>query len=200
MTDTPVFFSTPAKFAAWLRKHHARERELLVGFYKKGSGTPSITWPESVAEALCVGWIDGVRRSLDEERYTIRFTPRQAKSTWSAVNVKMAQQLIADGRMLPAGLAAFERRRDDATAIYAYEQRKTAELSPAQARLLHANRAARAHFDAQPPGYRHIVAHWINSARQESTRERRLAHLIECSAEGRRIRGFAERKGAGEKP
>lgn len=199
MTDTPVFFATPAMFAAWLRRHHARERELLVGFYKKGSGTPSITWPESVAEALCVGWIDGVRRRLDEDRYTIRFTPRSPKSTWSAVNVAMAKRLIAEGRMLPAGLAAFERRREAATGIYSYEQRKTAELLPAHQKQLRANRAARAYFEAQAPGYRHAVAHWIGSAKQDATRERRLATLIACSAEGRKIPPFIERKGVGAK-
>lgn len=197
MTDTPTFFATPARFAAWLRRHHARERELLVGYYKKGSGKPSITWPESVAEALCVGWIDGVRRGLDEERYTIRFTPRTAKSTWSAVNVTMAERLIAEGRMLPAGLAAFQRRREAATAIYSYEQRATAELSAPHLTQLRAHRPARMYFDAQAPGYRHAVAHWISSAKQDATRERRLATLIACSAEGRKVPPFIERKGAG---
>ena len=187
MSGEPVFFATPERFRAWLRAHHARETELLVGFYKKDSGKPSMTWPESVAEALCVGWIDGVRRSRDRESYTIRFTPRTPKSTWSAVNVALAEQLIADGRMQPAGLSAFERRTDAATAIYAYEQRKTAELTPAQARRVRANRAAATYFAAQPPGYRHLVAWWINSAKQEATRERRLERLIACSAQGRRL-------------
>ena len=128
----PTFFATPAEFRAWLERHHADRRELLVGFYKKSSGRPSITWPESVDEALCFGWIDGVRRSLGEEAYTIRFSPRQARSTWSAVNVRRARELIAEGRMTPAGLAAFEARGDDRTAIYSYEQRRAATLDADQ--------------------------------------------------------------------
>jgi hypothetical protein len=131
----PTFFATPAEFRAWLERHHADRRELLVGFYKKSSGRPSITWPESVDEALCFGWIDGVRRSLGEEAYTIRFTPRQARSTWSAVNVRRARELIAEGRMTPAGLAAFEARGDDRTAIYSYEQRRAATLPRSGAAL-----------------------------------------------------------------
>ena len=194
MSDMPVFFETPATFGRWLHAHHAREKALLVGFYKKGSGKPSLTWPESVAEALCVGWIDGVRKSLDEDSYTIRFTPRTSKSTWSTVNVKMAERLIAEGRMLPAGLAAFERRTERATAIYGYEQRATAELSAAHLKQLRANRAAHAYFEAQAPSYRHTVAYWIYSAKQEATRDRRLAQLIECSAAGRKVAPFLERK------
>ncbi len=194
MSDTPAFFTTPGAFGAWLRAHHASAKELLVGLYKRGSGKPSITWPESVAEALCVGWIDGVRRSRDAESYTIRFTPRTPKSTWSAVNVKLAQRLIAEGRMHPAGLAAFERRTEAATAVYSYEQRATAALTPPQERRLRANRSARAYFDAQPPSYRRLAAYWINSAKQESTRDRRLAQLIECSAAGRKVPPFIERK------
>src|SRR5688500_11540800 len=130
----PTFFATPAEFRAWLERNHADRRELLVGFYKKSSGRPSITWPESVDEALCFGWIDGVRRSLGEEAYTIRFSPRQARSTWSAVNMRRARELIAEGRMTPAGLAAFEARGDDRTAIYSYEQRRAAQrdADPAQ--------------------------------------------------------------------
>ena len=192
MTDAPVFFKTPARFAAWLEAHHLRERELLVGFYKKDSGKPSITWPESVAEALRVGWIDGVRRSRDAESYTIRFTPRSPKSTWSAVNVKLAEQLIAEGRMLPAGLAAFERR--PAHSGYSYEQRKDLALSPAQLKQLKAHPGARAFFEAQAPSYRHACVHWILSAKREATCQGRLEKLIECSAAGRKIPPFIERK------
>jgi uncharacterized protein YdeI (YjbR/CyaY-like superfamily) len=182
-----TFFATPAEFRAWLQEHHESATELLVGFYKKGSGKPSITWPESVDQALCFGWIDGVRRSLGDEAYTIRFTPRKPSSNWSAVNVKRIGELIAEGHVHPAGLAAFERRSDDRTAIYAYEQRKTAQLPPAFEQQLRANEKAAEFFDGQPPWYRRTAAHWVISAKREATRERRLAQLIEDSANGRRI-------------
>src|SRR5947199_8664703 len=134
MAPEPIFFGTPAVFGAWLGENHADESELLVGFHKTSSGRPSMTWPESVDQALCFGWIDGVRRSLGEDSYTIRFTPRKPRSTWSAINVKRAQELIEAGLMRPAGLAAFERRSEDRSAIYAYEQRKDAKLDPAAER------------------------------------------------------------------
>jgi uncharacterized protein YdeI (YjbR/CyaY-like superfamily) len=183
----PTFFATPAQLRAWLEEHHESATELLVGFYKKGSGRPSITWPESVDQALCFGWIDGVRRSLGDEAYTIRFTPRKARSNWSAVNVRRIQELIDEGLVHPAGAAAFERRSDDRTAIYSYEQRKTAALPPEYERQLRADPAAAEFFDAQPPWYRRTAAHWVISAKREATRERRLAQLIEDSASGRRI-------------
>ena len=122
----PVFFATPARFRAWLETHHRQRSELWVGFYKRSSGRPSITWPESVDEALCVGWIDGIHKSLDDMRYVIRFTPRKLQSTWSAVNIKRAKELIRLGRMRPAGLRAFQARADEKSAIYSHEQRKTA--------------------------------------------------------------------------
>jgi len=183
----PTFFATPAEFRAWLEEHHETETELLVGFYKKTSGKPSITWPESVDQALCFGWIDGVRRSLGEEAYTIRFTPRKPRSNWSAVNVQRMRELIDEGLVHPAGMAAFERRSDDRTAIYAYEQRKNAQLPPEYERRLRADAAASEFFDAQPPWYRRTATHWVISAKREATRERRLAQLIEDSASGRRI-------------
>jgi uncharacterized protein YdeI (YjbR/CyaY-like superfamily) len=183
----PTFFATPAAFRAWLEEHHEIETELLVGFYKKPSGKPSITWPESVDQALCFGWIDGVRRSLGEEAYTIRFTPRKPRSNWSAVNVQRMGELIHEGLVHPAGLAAFERRSDDRTAIYASEQRKNAQLPPEYERRLRADAAASEFFDAQPPWYRRTATHWVISAKREATRERRLAQLIEDSASGRRI-------------
>jgi uncharacterized protein YdeI (YjbR/CyaY-like superfamily) len=183
----PTFFATPAEFRAWLEEHHGSATELLVGFHKKGSGRPSITWPESVDQALCFGWIDGVRRSLGDEAYTIRFTPRKARSNWSAVNVARMNELIGEGLVRPAGLAAFERRSDDRTAIYAYEQRKSARLPPEYEQRLRADAAAAEFFDAQPPWYRRTAAHWVISAKREATRERRLAQLIEDSASGRRI-------------
>jgi uncharacterized protein YdeI (YjbR/CyaY-like superfamily) len=183
----PTFFATPAEFRAWLERHHDSVSELLVGFHKKGSGRPSITWPEAVDQALCFGWIDGVRRRIDEDSYTIRFTPRKPSSTWSAVNVKRMKELIEQGLVAPAGLAAFERRSDDRTAIYAYEQRHTAQLEPDQEQRLRANEDAYSYFESQPPFYRRAAIHWVTSAKKPETRERRLTQLIECSAEGRTV-------------
>jgi uncharacterized protein YdeI (YjbR/CyaY-like superfamily) len=183
----PRFFPTPADFRAWLDAHHQTEVELLVGFYKKGSGRPSITWPESVDEALCFGWIDGVRRSLGETAYTIRFTPRRTTSVWSAVNVARVGELTKLGRMRDAGLRAFAARRPDRTGIYAFERREKAKLSKAQEKRLRRNRKASAFFDSQPPGYRATAIHWIISAKQSATQERRLSQLIADGAAGLRI-------------
>ncbi len=184
----PTFFSTPAGFRDWLERNHADRRELLVGFYKKGSGRPGITWPQSVDEALCFGWIDGVRRSLGEEAYTIRFTPRQARSIWSAVNVKRARELIEEGRMTPAGVAAFEARADDRTATYSYEQRRAAALDGDQEQRFRAAPEAWEWFQARPPSYRRAAIHWVTSAKRPETRERRLQALIEDSAAGRPVK------------
>jgi uncharacterized protein YdeI (YjbR/CyaY-like superfamily) len=187
MTDRPTSFATPAKFRAWLEKHHAKKRELLVGYYKRGSGKPSITWPESVDEALCFGWIDGVRRSLDDERYTIRFTPRKAKSNWSAINIRRAKALSELGKMRAAGLAAFEKRSDERSAIYSYEQRHAAKLEREHEQRLRANPRAWKFFQAQAPWYRRAVTHWIVSAKKPETRASRLATLIRHSAAGEAI-------------
>ena len=184
----PIFFETPAEFRAWLEEHHADEAELLVGFHKKGSGRPSMTWPESVDQALCFGWIDGVRRGIDEHSYTIRFTPRKARSTWSVVNVKRAKELIEEGLMRPAGLAAFERRSEDRSGIYAYEQREEAKLDPAAEKEFRANQKAWAFFSDQAPSYRRTATHWVIRAKKEETRRRRLKALIEDSAAGRTLR------------
>ena len=184
----PNFFASPNDFRAWLEEHHATETELLVGFHKKGSGKPSMTWPESVDQALCFGWIDGVRRRIDDERYAIRFTPRKPGSTWSAVNVKRARELLEEGLMRPAGLAAFERRADDRTAIYAYEQRKHAQLEPAMQECFEADEQAWTWFQAQPPHYRRAATHWVVSAKKPETRERRLMQLIADSRAGRTIK------------
>ena len=183
----PQFFATPAEFRAWLEEHHADEPELLVGFYKKSSGKPSMTWSESVDEALCFGWIDGVRRSVDDERYTIRFTPRRPRSTWSAVNIERAKELARLGRMRPAGVKAFEARRDDASAIYSYEQRHAATLDPEHEREFRANTQAWEFFQRQPPSYRKAAIWWVVGAKKEETRRKRLATLIGDSAEGRRV-------------
>ncbi len=185
--DVPerVFFASPPEFRAWLEAHHEGAAELRVGFYKTHTGRPSITWPESVREALRVGWIDGVRRSIDGESYEIRFTARRPHSIWSAVNIALAQELIAGGEMLPAGLAAFEARREDRSRVYAYE-RGASTLAAEYDVQLRADPAAAAFFDAQPPWYRRTATHWVMSAKRAETRERRLRTLIEDSRNGRR--------------
>jgi uncharacterized protein YdeI (YjbR/CyaY-like superfamily) len=183
----PTFFATPAHFRGWLERHHDSVSELLVGFHKRGSGRPSITWPEAVDQALCFGWIDGVRRRVDAASYSIRFTPRKHRSTWSAVNVKRMKELIDEGLVAPAGLAAFQRRGDDRTAIYSYEQRRNAPLEPDQERRLRADERAWAYFESQPPSYRRAAIHWVTSAKKPETRERRLTQLIECSAARRPV-------------
>jgi uncharacterized protein YdeI (YjbR/CyaY-like superfamily) len=184
----PTFFTTPAAFRAWLAAHHETESELLVGFHKRATGRPSMTWPESVDEALCFGWIDGVRRSLGEESYTIRFTPRKARSTWSAINVTRFGELRESGLVAAAGLAAFERRSEDRTAVYSYEQRREAQLGSAFEARFRASPEAWAWFQAQAPSYRRVATYWVVSAKRADTRERRLAQLIEDSAAGQRIR------------
>ena len=182
----PIFFATPAEMREWFARHHATAPELLAGFCKRGSGEPSITWPESVDEALCVGWIDGIRRSLDARHYTIRFTPRRRGSIWSAVNIRRVEVLTAEGRMLPAGLRAFAARREDRSIIYSYEQRH-AGLEESHAEALRANPEAKRFFEAQPPSYRKRMSWWVASAKREETRRLRLEKLIAASAAGRRL-------------
>ncbi len=184
-----VFFPSPARLRRWFEKNHAGERELLVGFFKKGSGKPSVTWPEAVDEALCVGWIDGIRKSLGEESYTIRFTPRKPRSIWSAVNIGRAGALAAEGRMKPAGMRAFQARQENRSGIYSYEQRRD-RLDEPYAGLLDKNRAAAAFFGSQPPSYRRAAVWWVVSAKKEETRLKRLGTLIRLSARGRRIPQF----------
>ena len=183
-----LFFATPADFRAWLDKHHAIETELSVGFYKRGSGRSSITWPESVDCALSYGWIDGVRHFIDEVSYRIRFTPRKPTSNWSAINVKRVNELTKLGLMRPAGMKAFEARKGDKTGIYAYEQRKNAKLPPEYEKQFRANRKAWAFFQSQPPWYQRTAAYRVISAKQEETRRRRLDQLIEASAAGSSIK------------
>jgi uncharacterized protein YdeI (YjbR/CyaY-like superfamily) len=146
-----------------------------------------MTWTESVREALCFGWIDGIRRSLGDERYTIRFTPRKPQSNWSSLNVRHVEELIREGRMTPAGLAAYEARRPDRTAVYAFEQRHAARLEPEQEKRFHADPEAWEFFERQPPSYRRTAIYWVVSAKRAETRERRLAVLIADSAAGRRL-------------
>ena len=182
----PTFFASPAAFRAWLAKHHLEADELLVGFHKKDSGRASITWPESVDQALCFGWIDGVRRRMDEVSYTIRFTPRRPRSIWSTVNIQRVAVLTEQGLMSPAGLAAFERRSDDKSSIYAYEQRHNATLPPPWEKKFRANRKAWAFFRAQAPSYQRVMLYHIVSAKREETRLKRLDALIEISAQQKR--------------
>lgn len=184
---TPEFFPTPADFRRWLAKHHATKTELWVGFHKKGTGTPSITWPESVDEALCFGWIDGVRKSLDADRYVIRFTPRTARSRWSQVNIRRAGELLKLGRMKPAGKRAFEARDTSAAAAYSFEQRQAPTLTPGETARFMSEAAAWEFFSAQPPGYRRLATFYVVSAKREDTRARRLRELMDGSAAGRRI-------------
>ena len=178
---------TPETWGRWLTAHQAATPELLVGFYKRGSGRPSITWPESVDEALCYGWIDGVRRRVDDLRYTIRFTPRRRGSIWSAVNVKRAAELTALGRMRPAGMRAFEHRVGAKTEIYSYEQRMAPKLTPAYEKQFRANAAAWTFFQSHPPWYQRTATWWVVSAKREETRLKRLATLITDCGAGRTI-------------
>jgi uncharacterized protein YdeI (YjbR/CyaY-like superfamily) len=184
----PTFFATPADFRKWFEKNHDTAAELLVGFYKKKSGKPSISWPESVDEALCFGWIDGVRRSIDAESYSIRFTPRRARSIWSNVNTKRVAELTKQGRMHASGLAAYKARDPKRSGIYAFEQRqKDQELDPALEAKIRKNKKAWAFFEDQPPGYRRLMSVYVMSAKKEETRLRRLARLIKDSAAGQRV-------------
>ena len=182
----PLFFRDAAAFRGWLARRHSSDVEVWLGFYKASAGKGGITYKESVDEALCFGWIDGVRKSLDAESYVQRFTPRRAKSYWSAVNTKRAHELIAAGRMHPAGRAAFDRRDAGATARYSFE-REAAELSPADLARFRKNSKAWTYFESEAPWYRRVAVHWVVSAKREETRQRRLAALIADSAAGRRI-------------
>ena len=183
----PTTFERPEDFRRWLERHHETVPELWVGYFKKASGRASMTWAESVDEALCFGWIDGKRKRIDDERYTIRFTPRRPGSIWSAVNIGRVAALTAEGRMRPAGLGAFEARREDRSGIYSYEQREEAVFPASFEKRFRAEKEAWAWFEEQPRGYRQATIRWVMTAKRDETRERRLATLIENSAAGRRI-------------
>lgn len=180
------FFRTPADLRRWLAKHHDTAAVRWVGYYKKDSGEPSVTWPESVDEALCVGWIDGVRKSIDAARYKIRFSPRRRGSIWSAVNIARVAALTKERRMRPAGLAAFEARRENRSGIYSYEQRP-AELPEPYAGQLRAHEGARAFFAAQSPSYRRLASWYVLSVKKEATRAARMATLLDRCAAGKRL-------------
>jgi len=183
----PIFFAKPSEFHAWLQKNHDKASEIWVGFHKKSSGKPSITMQESVDEALCFGWIDSVRRSVNDTSYTNRFTKRKARSTWSAVNIRRAEELISLGRMQPAGTKAFEQRTYERSAIYSYEQRQSAKLNGAFEKQFRANTKAWKFFRAQAPWYQRVAAFWVVSAKKDDTRLKRLAKLIDDSENGRTI-------------
>lgn len=192
----PRFFRTPAAFGAWLAKHHAAKSELWVGLYKKHAAHRGMTYPDAVDEALCWGWIDGVMHRVDDDRVAQRFTPRKSKSTWSLVNLRKVQALIAAGRMRAPGVAAFEAREAKRTGIYSFEQ-KDVKFGATYQRRFKATAKAWGWFQAQTASYQHAATHWVTSAKQETTRERRLASLIEHSAEGKVVPRFiplADRK------
>jgi uncharacterized protein YdeI (YjbR/CyaY-like superfamily) len=194
--EEPTYFATPADFRAWLEEHHESARELWVGFHKKTTGKASITWPEAVDQALCFGWIDGIRKSVNADSYMNRFTPRRPRSTWSAVNIRRVGELTAAGLMRPAGIAAFEQRTDDNSAIYSYEQ-KDVKLEAEYEERFRANQAAWSYFQAQPPWYRKTATRWVMDAKREETRLKRLATLIEDSEHGRPIAPLARGSSAG---
>ena len=189
--EDPTFFPRPADFRSWLDKHHASADELWVGYYKKATGKRSVTWEETVDEALCYGWIDGIRKSRDDESYVIRFTPRRPKSVWSQRNIWLQQRLIAAGRMQPAGLAAYAHKESHPDS--GYRVTDAAELTPEMIEQFKAHPGAWAFYEEQPPGYRRQSARWVTSAKREEMRQRRLATLIDDSSNGLRIKQLRRR-------
>ncbi len=182
-----TFFPTPDDFRKWLKTNHAIETELWVGYYKKATGKPSITWPESVDQALCFGWIDGIRKRIDEEAYQVRFTPRKPTSHWSHVNIKRIEELKKDGLVMEAGLTAYSKMKPENTGKASFEQ-KNVKLSSNHEKKLKANKKAWAFFSEKlSPSYRKQSIWWVMSAKREETRERRFKTLIECSAQGEKI-------------
>ena len=187
-TSEPIFFSGPAEFRAWLERHHADRDELQVGFWKKATGKQVLSWAQAVDEALCFGWIDGRGNRIDDERHTVRFTPRRKGSVWSKRNIARVEALEAEGRMTAAGRAAFAAREEARSGVYSFERDEEAKLEPEQERRFRANSAAWEFFSSQPPGYRRTAIHLVVSAKRPETRERRLDRLIADSAAGLRIK------------
>lgn len=183
---TATFFPTPEDFRKWLEKNHTTEKELLVGFWKVGTKKPSMTWSESVDQALCFGWIDGVRKSIDDESYSIRFTPRKPTSIWSAVNIRKVEELTKAGLMTEAGRKAFELRKEEKSAIYSHEK-EPATLDPEFEKQFKANKKAWEFFSIQAPSYKKVMLHWIMSAKQEKTRLSRLEKTIRESELEKRV-------------
>ena len=182
----PKFFPHQSDFRKWLEENHDKEKELVVGFYKVNSGKPSLTWSQSVDEALCFGWIDGIRKSVDHESYCIRFTPRKPTSIWSAININKMEEMIPKGLVQKAGLLAYEKRKDHKSKIYTYEQEES-EFSPVIEETFKTNAKAWDFFQKQPPYYRKLMTGWIVRAKQEATRLSRLEKLIKASEEGKRL-------------
>ena len=186
-SDHPLYFATPAAFRVWLEKNHQTKSEQWIGFYRKASGRPSITWAEAVDEALCFGWIDGLRKTIDASSYKIRFTPRRPSSIWSANNIARMKELICDGRVRPAGITVFQRRTPAKSRVYSYENRKAARLSSAATKLFRAESTAWRFFQQQPASYRQTAIWWMVSAKRPQTQNNRLQRLIASSKAGRRL-------------
>ena len=184
----PTFFENAEAFRTWLKANASSAAELLVGFRKIGTGLPSMSWSDSVDEALCYGWIDGVRKRIDDESYSIRFTPRKPTSIWSAINIAKIERLQIEGRMMLAGEQAFAHRKEHKSAVYAYEQAATAEFSAQELRAFKREKAAWKFFDATPPSYKKVMLHWVTTGKKAETRSSRLATLIEACAAGKRLR------------
>ncbi|RYX95291.1 MAG: bacteriocin-protection protein [Comamonadaceae bacterium] len=182
-----TFFSNALAFRRWLTAHAGTAKDLLVGYHKVGTGKPGMSWPESVDEALCVGWIDGVRKRIDDDSYSIRFTPRKPSSIWSAVNIAKFEQLEAAGRMKPAGRAAFGRRTEAKSRVYSHEQSEAPTLSADEVKVFKGDRAAWLFFEATPPGYQKRLLHWVCSAKRADTRLSRFTRLLQASAAGQRL-------------
>ncbi|MBL7968153.1 MAG: YdeI/OmpD-associated family protein [Prolixibacteraceae bacterium] len=186
MAREPIFFDSPQSFRKWLEENHRNETEVIVGYYKVKTGKPTMTWSDSVDEALCFGWIDGIRKSIDDESYCNRFTPRNPKSNWSAVNIKKVEELIRLGKMTPAGLAAFEKRTKERSEVYSYEN-KPEQFSPELKARFCENVAAWEFFEQQSTSYKRTAMYYVMSAKQETTRFSRLEKLIQACTEGKRI-------------
>lgn len=187
--EETIFFDSPFAFYKWLEEHHESKQEQWVGYYKKHTGKPSMTWPESVDQALCFGWIDGLRRSVDEDRYRIRFTPRKATSIWSDVNVKRYAELLKEKRIQPAGKAAYARKKSNKSGVYSFEQDPESLRLPVQYEVVfQENKSAWTFYKSLSPSALKASIWWVISAKQEATRQRRLAEFIQCCAEGRKIK------------
>lgn len=180
---TATFFAKQSDFRKWLKKNHKKETELLVGFYKVDSGKPSMTWSQSVDEALCFGWIDGVRKSIDKDSYQIRFTQRKPTSIWSAINIKKIEELTKQGLMQPAGLASFEKRKEAKSRVYSHEKEEVSFTENFE-KQFKANKKAWAYFQSLAPSYKKTSIHWVITAKQEATQLKRLHQLIEDSEKG----------------
>ena len=189
----PIFFDSPQAFYAWLEDNHDKESEVWVGYWKRHTGKPSLTWSQAVDQALCFGWIDGMLKSIDEQSHRQRFTPRKATSNWSKVNVEKVARLTTEGKMRPAGIAAFERRAPGEDGAYSFERRHEAAFERDQEKRFRANKQAWAFWEAQPPSYRKAATHWVTSAKRPDTREKRLSELIDDSANRLRVKQLRPR-------